>query len=121
MSDWIVWAGSQFSPEAYLFWTRIQCLLWTAADVVIVLALLGIGNAARRRSGQRLHWFSYLVLAATMVLAPFVIFAPTGGLIFVLELLITVPHFVLILYLLGFNAPLVARLLDERFRNVDRS
>jgi hypothetical protein len=119
MNEWILWIGGQFSPEDYLFWTRVQCLMWTAADVVIIVALARLANLARTREGARTHLFTCLVLAATIALAPFVILAPTGALIFVLELLITVPHFVLILYLLAANANRVARMLDDVLRARD--
>ncbi len=100
MDSLIVWLGNHFSPEQYLFWTRIQCAAWTAADVVIVLYLLRIANLARGMEGVRRHRVSYLVLAATLLPAPFVISAQQGMSIFLLEVLITVPHFALILYVL---------------------
>ena len=49
--------------------------------------------------GIRLHRFSYLVLAATVLFVPFLPFAPNGAFLFLLELFITLPHFLLLLYL----------------------
>ena len=103
---WVHWLGAQFSPEAYLFWTRIQCLAWTTADVVLILGLLALFNRCRREAGYRTHFFSYLVLGATVILAPLVWWAPTGALVFALELCIPVPHFLMILYLLAASGPL---------------
>lgn len=99
----IYWMGTHFSPESYLFWTRIQCLLWTAADVVIVYSLLRIANTGRKLTGDRLHRGAYVVLSLTLLPAPLVAFAETGGMVFLVELLVTVPHFLLILYLLWAN------------------
>lgn len=114
MDAWIQEIGGRFGPDQYLFWTRIQCLLWTGADFVIVFHLLRIANLARALLGRRTHFISYIVLFATLPLAPFVLVAPTGGLIFLIELLVTVPHFLLILYVIAANVrvfPLAANRL----------
>lgn len=100
----IRWIGTQFSPEAYLFWTRIQCLAWTGADLVIVFNLLRIANLARRLAGVRPHFASFGLLTITLLFVPVVAVAPTGRMIFALELIITVPHFLIILYILAADA-----------------
>lgn len=92
--------GPYFSSDAYLTWTRVQCVLWTAADVVIVVVLLLMANRVRTAVGVRPHVYSFILVALTVCLVPFVILASTGRLVFLLELLVTVPHFLLILYVL---------------------
>ena len=108
----IVWLGSRFSPEDYLAWTRVQSVAWSAADVVIVFYLLRIANLARRRCGAVPHRVPYAVLAATLPLLPCLAVASTPRLIFALELLITLPHFLLILHVLAFNPRIFMRYLD---------
>ncbi len=94
----ILWMGSHFSPEQYLFWTRVQCVAWTSADLVIVFYILRIANLGRCVLKVRPHRWSYVVLAITAGGIPFIAAAGTGWRIFLLELLITVPHFLIILY-----------------------
>jgi hypothetical protein len=106
-------AAASFTPEQYLWWTRLQCLGWTAADVVIVVALIRFSNAARRLHGRGAHMVPWLVLAATLPFIPMVVVAPTGRLIFALELCITLPHFLLILYLLGVNHRVFRALVEQ--------
>jgi hypothetical protein len=89
---------ASFTAEQYLFWTRIQCLAWTAADLVIVYYVLRLANLARETMGQRKHVFSYAALAGTAFFAPLVFLARDGWTMFLTELAITVPHFLLILY-----------------------
>lgn len=114
MIDAIIQAlGARFSPEAYLFWTRVQCLAWTAADLVIVYHLLRIANLARAQGGQRPHIGSFIILGITLLFVPAVLVAPTGRGIFFLELIITVPHFLIILYVLAADAPALARALPN--------
>lgn len=103
ITDAILWLGERFSPDQYLFWTRIQCLMWTSADLVIVYYLLRIANLGRQQIGIRLHRYSYVILALTIPGMPFVAIARTGMQVFLLELAITVPHFLLILYILAAN------------------
>ncbi|MCX5770410.1 MAG: hypothetical protein NTZ09_09085 [Candidatus Hydrogenedentes bacterium] len=92
--------GNAFTPEMYLFWTRIECSAWTLSDVVIVLYLIRLANYARKVLNRDPHVFSYLILAATIPLAAFIPLAPTGGIILLIELAVTIPHFLLILYVL---------------------
>lgn len=89
---------THFTAAQYLFWTRIECLAWTGADVVIVLCLLRLANLARAHAGRKPHVFSYAVLAATLLFVPMIVLAQDGWTMFLAELAITVPHFGLILY-----------------------
>lgn len=111
MIDALVQYAAWFTPEQYLWWTRLQCIGWTAADAVIVAALIRLANAARSLEGKRQHLFSYIVLAISLLYAPLVLVAPTGGMVFAVELFVTVPHFLLILYLLGANHAVFSRLV----------
>lgn len=108
--------GGTFSPEAYLVLTRIQGSLWTLADFVIVFYLIRIADLMRLYIGHRRHRFSYAVLAATLPFALLLPFAPTGGAFFRLELLVTVPHFLLILYVCAADPRHAARALAKRVR-----
>ena len=114
MFDAVVYAmGNAFTPEMYLFWTRIECSAWTLADVVIVFCLIRLANAARKVLDRNPHVFSYLVLAATIPLAAFIPLAPTGGVILLIELAVTIPHFLLILYVLAKDARCFAAALHQ--------
>ncbi len=103
MGDLIRWIGGHFSPEAYLFWTRIQASAWTAADVVIIVFLTASINACRRSIGRKAHVVPYLLTALTLIPAAYLPVAPSGQAIFRTELMVTMPHFLMILYLLLAN------------------
>lgn len=105
--------GEHFSPETYLVLTRIEGTIWTLADMVIVLFLFLNANLLRRHLGCRRHRFSFLLLGATVPFAMLLPFAQTGMAFFRLEVIVTMPHFALILYGCFANAPLVARLLQS--------
>ncbi len=109
--DWVVWVASHFSPEQYLFWTRWQCLSWTLADLFIVLFLIRLSNQARRIVDRPPQRFPYLVLLFTAALVPFLVHSPNGGLLFLVELGITIPHFLLLCYLLTANIRVYAEFL----------
>jgi hypothetical protein len=99
----LAFLGAYFTPEQYLFMTKLQCLLWTAADVVIVYYLIQIANLARGHLNMKKHLAPFIVLGCTLFLIPLVPIAKTGNAIYTLELLITIPHFLLILYILAAN------------------
>lgn len=100
MSAFVEWMGGLFSPEQYLFWTRIECIAWTAADVVLIFAMLRLGDLARRANRREPHRISYFVLALTMLAAFGIPLSPNGRTIFLVELAITIPHFLIIMYVL---------------------
>lgn len=111
--NWVLWMSAHFSPEQYLFWTRWQCLAWSLADLLIVFFLIRLSNQARVVVQRPAHRYSYVLLGFTAALVPFVVMAPSGGLIFLLELGITVPHFLLLCYLLTVNVRVYAMFLAE--------
>jgi hypothetical protein len=113
MPDWLWQIGERFSPERYLTLTRVQGCLWTAADYAIVVYLIRIGNLVRRHLGLRTHRVSWVILAATVPFALALLIAPTGQTFFRLDLVVTVPHFALILYLCVVNARPGALFLAE--------
>ena len=97
--DWIFSFAEHFTAADYLLWSRVQGTAWSLADVVIVFYLLRIANLCRDLSGLRRHRLSYATLAATLPLIALVPVLPSPQAFFRLELLITVPHFLLILYI----------------------
>lgn len=105
--------GENFSPETYLILTRIEGTIWTLADMIIVLFLFLNANLLRRHLGCRRHRFSFILLGATVPFAMLLPFAQTGMAFFRLELIVTLPHFALILYGAFANAPVLSRLLQS--------
>jgi hypothetical protein len=97
----IMWMGSRFSPEQYIFWTRIQCTAWTLADILIVYYLLRIGDLARSFLKVERHKVCYVIWLATLPLSATIPFLTRGYYIFAVELLVTLPHFLIILYALA--------------------
>ncbi len=124
MPDWMIALSEWFTHERYLYWSRLQGLAWTGAGVAIIICLLGITNTCRRIIGRRRHCISYVVLAATFPFIALLPIAPTGMAFFRLELVITIPHFLLIIYLLLANlqtAPqTLARLLEANERTSEQ-
>jgi len=110
--------GNAFTPEMYLFWTRIQCSAWTLADLVIVFCLIRLANTARGIVKIEPHVFSYVALALTIPPAAFIPFAPNGRLILLIELAVTIPHFLLILYILAKDAKTFGMALNKLVEKV---
>lgn len=106
--------GEGFSVEDYLRLSRIQGTLWTAADVVIVLYLLRIANLFRAYLGRRVHRVPYVLLAATLPPALYIPFVREPMTFFWLELAVTIPHFLLILYIGAANAGVALAAVSAR-------
>lgn len=96
----IQWMGHAFTASDYVFWTRIQCSAWTLADLILIFYLIRTANLARRILDLRPHSVSYGILLATVPPAAAIPFMTTGAGIFLIELAVTLPHFLLIGYVL---------------------
>lgn len=114
MLDWIQHLGAHFSAAQYLFWSRIEGTLWTLADVVIVFYLIRIVNLCRTFLSIPPRRLPYWFLAATLPAAAFIPVVQTGRAFFLLEVAVTVPHFLLILWLVFSDAPAVLGAVRRR-------
>jgi hypothetical protein len=111
------WFGDLFSPESYLFWSRIQGPAWTLADFVIVYYVLRLANLCRGVMGRRPHRFAWLVLAGTIPFAATIPFIGSGTAFFQTELVVTVTHFLIILYVLAVDVETAAEALARMLRS----
>lgn len=93
-----LWLGTNFNPGLYLFTSKIQGILWSAADVVLVLAVLKIADLARGKQDLGrlviLHW----VLWLSALLTPLLLMAATPRQFFLLECVICGSQFSILLY-----------------------
>ena len=104
--------GTRFSHEQYLYWTRIEGTLWTLADLLIAWTMIRTGNLVRGYVGARPHRISYLILLATLPGAAYIPVVDSGRLFFQLELAVTIPHFLIILYVCAFDARIGLRAIN---------
>ena len=109
--------GGHFSPGDYMFWTRIEGTLWTAADVFIVFYLVRCANLCRKIVGEPPHVAPYAILGATLPFCALIPFLHSGALFFLLELVVTAPHFMLILYLICADARHAVKALPQMLQN----
>lgn len=107
--------GSAFPHEQYLFWSRIEGTLWTCADMVLIVYLIRITNLFREYLGLRLHRVSYVVLGITLPFAALVPVVGDARTFYYLELAVTIPHFLLILYLCLGDAGKALTAISSRF------
>lgn len=93
-----LWIGTHFTPEAYMFYSKLHGLLWSAADVVLILALLKIADwARRRREGKRIR-VRYILVLFSALLTPLLLFSRTPKEFFRLECVICGIQFLILIY-----------------------
>lgn len=98
LDPFFLWIARHFHPEAYLISSKIQGLLWSAADVVLVAAVLKIAGLARRGKGRRRILVRYILLAGSALLTPLLLFTRTPRDFFLLECLICGSQFAILIY-----------------------
>ncbi len=103
LPDWIQQISDFFPHDVYLQWSRVQGTLWTMAGYVIIFYLLRLTNLCRSMTGRSIHRIPYVALAATIPPALILPIAPTSMALFRIELAVTVPHFLIIVYVLAAN------------------
>ncbi|MFH1490331.1 MAG: hypothetical protein ABII06_15605 [Pseudomonadota bacterium] len=98
-TDMLLWLSRHFTTETYLFYTRIQGVLWSIVDLVLIFFLLKMIELAGRKKGRKRIRFRYLLLLFTAVLVPFLSFVGTSKTFFLLESVICGIHFSILIYI----------------------
>lgn len=106
--------GRGFSPEVYLATTKVQGILWSAADIALIYFLLKIAGLARIADGRRKVARRYRLLALSAVLIPFLVFMPTARHFFILESIIFGLQFSILIHTLAADTRPVLALLAKR-------
>ena len=93
-----LWIGAHFTGEAYLFFSKLQGILWSAADIVLVLALLKIADFVRARSREKKIVVRYLFLWISALITPLVFFVKSPQQFFLLEAAVCGTQFLILVY-----------------------
>jgi hypothetical protein len=101
-----LWIAARFTPEAYMVSTKVQGLVWSLADLLLVFVFLRIADTLREGQGAPPIRWRYALLAATALATPLLLFAASSRAILLLESLICGVQFLI----------LVATLVLERAR-----
>ena len=79
------WLALNFTGERYMFYTKVQGLLWSLADVILVFTLLKLADVVRKTTGQKKIKGRYVLLYISALLTPLLIPARTPEQIFFVE------------------------------------
>ncbi len=93
-----LWIGTHFTAEVYLSSSKLQGILWSAADIALVLALLKIADFVRARSREKKIVFRYLFLWCSALATPLMLFAQSPQQFFLLEAGICGVQFLILVY-----------------------
>lgn len=90
--------GKNFSTEAYMLTTKIQGILWSISDIIIIYFVLKIASLIREKNQKKKIRFRYIFLWLSAVLVPFLLFAVTPRQFFILESVIFGLQFSVLIY-----------------------
>ena len=93
-----MWIGAHFSIEAYMISTKIQGILWSMADIALILALLKIAGVVRMKTQRKKIRFRHLLLWFSAILTPLLILTRTPQQFLILESIICGTQFSILLY-----------------------
>jgi len=92
-----MWIGTNFTTEVYMVSTKIQGILWSMADIVLVFVLLKIAGVVRIGTKKKIV-FRYLFLWFSGILTPLLLFTQTGTQFLILESIICGVQFSILVY-----------------------
>jgi hypothetical protein len=78
IDDLILWIGRDFTGNLFDISTRIQEILWSMAELVIVFHCLRIADAVRTRFGKRPFRVRYMVFWCIVIANPIILFTAPG-------------------------------------------
>ena len=90
--------GKNFTTEVYMFYTKLQGMIWSIADIVLVLVLLKIADLIRKRSQKKRITLRYVFLLVSAILTPLLIFTKTPRQFLLLESIICGTQFSILVY-----------------------
>ena len=93
--------GSEFNREPYMLFTKIQGILWSIANTLIVFYFLKITGLIRIRQQGKPIRFRYFFLLITVILSPFLLFTDSNTVFFALEAAIYGIQYSILLYTLA--------------------
>jgi len=90
--------GRGFSTEAYLLTTKVQGVLWSISDIIIIYFILKIVSLIREKNKRKKIFLRYIFLWISAGLIPFLVFTNTPRQFFILESVIFALQFSVIIY-----------------------
>jgi len=90
--------GKSFSTEAYMLTTKVQGILWSISDIIIIYVMLKITSLIREQNQKKKILFRYIFLWLSAILVPFLVFTVTPRQFFILESVIFGLQFSVLIY-----------------------
>jgi len=99
LTDMFFWEiGKRFSTEAYLLTTKVQGILWSISDIIIIYVMLKIISLIREKNRKKKIIFRYIFLWLSAILVPFLVFTASPRQFFILESVIFGLQFCVLIY-----------------------
>lgn len=90
--------GKNFTVDTYLITTKVQGILWSASDVLIIFGILKIIDLVRKENQRERIVIRHVLLWLSALLVPFLVIPRTSRGFFLLESIIFGLQIVIVLY-----------------------
>lgn len=98
LHDSFLWVGANFTTDLYMVTTKVQGILWSAADIVLIFVFLRIAAHARLTLDKNRIVWRYYLLWLSAILTPLLLFTETPRDFFVLETLIVGIQYAILIF-----------------------
>lgn len=100
MERLLLWISNHFTFEHYLVATKIQGLLWSIADIVLVYFFLKIAELSMSSVPGKKITYRYWLLWLSAFLTPFLLITKTKNQFFILDSVVCGIQYLILLYTL---------------------
>jgi len=114
-----LWIGNNFTTEVYMVSTRMQGILWSMADIVLVFILLKMAGLSRIKAGEKKIFIRYYLLWSSAILTPLLGFARTPREFFILESIICGIQFLILAYTVIVESKHILNFFGRTFARLD--
>ncbi len=112
MEKVLIYINQNFSYEIYILSTKIQGLIWTIADIILVFCVLKIINIARSSLNKEPTIFRYALLIISIALVPLLILTRSSDEFFRVESFLCGIQFLILIYTVLYDRKSFIRYLE---------
>ncbi len=112
-----LWIGANFTDEAYILSTKIHGVLWSIADVIVILTVLNVVWLFGKKDGGKFPVVRLTLLGVSAALIPFLIWTNTPRDFYYLDSGIVMIQLFVLIYTIIRNGKDIKDILKPRLRD----
>ena len=111
MQELLIFVKDHFSMEIYMLSTRTQGIIWSIADVILILFILKTVNLVRNSINRKKIRIRYFLLFVSLLLTPMLLYVESSNSFLHIESIICGIQFLILLYTILYDRKVILEFL----------